>query len=593
MKILVPIVGIGIVLTVVTFAIAVTTLVKVNQGFDDIQSNGPQTTPSPTIRPTNPGTTNTNTPGPTTTANTAITSMTSNRPTNDAILPQEIDIQNVMGHLNALQKIADSGNGTRAVDTTGFNQTLDYIVDTLQKKTNFRITRSYFPVRRFELDGDPVFSSSINNIYMTTYNYSSNIAESDYTVARYSTSVNFQDPVELVVIPNLGCDSVDWDNAKPSVDGKVVLVERGVCGFTDKAEFAMKYNATAILIYNHGNTENDVKPITINLGQRNQIPALFLSNTIGEQLLAASQDPMNNITVNISIAIRNESPAPVGNICADTPEGDPTQTILLGSHSDSVSAGPGINDNGSGSAANLEIALVLAKLYNNTMYKKYNYRVRFCWWGAEELGLLGSQDHASKAKNATIPGERLTDYLVNLNYDMLASPNFIFGIYDDKTANNDTPAYALPGCKNINELFSHWFTDQQLPWTETPLNGRSDYGPFLAEGIVSGGLFSGAESRKSVVERNYYDQILGTGLGGLYDTPYDSCYHKACDSIHNINVFAYARMVQAAAYALEYLGTHQNLTGYLYPAGRPTRSDDATSRQDYDSINEYFGLPYF
>ena len=85
----------------------------------------------------------------------------------------------------------------------------------------------------------------------------------------------------------------------------------------------------------------------------------------------------------------------------------------------------------------------------------------------------------------------------------------------------------------------------------TDFSGRSDYGPFLAEGIVAGGLFSGADDMKTIEQRNRYDQVLGQGMGGIPNIIQDPCYHEACDSIENINVFAYEKMIQAAAYALD------------------------------------------
>jgi len=220
---------------------------------------------------------------------------------------------------------------------------------------------------------------------------------------------------------------------------------------------------------------------------------------------------------------------------------------------------------GSGSAANLALAVALAHLYKRTSYQQYKYRVRFCWWGAEELGLLGSAYHVGQAKIATEVGERLEDYLINLNYDMLASPNYFFGIYNGSSAPGNTPAKALPGSIIVTEIYQNWFENQKLPSDLTDFSGRSDYGPFLAEGIVAGGLFSGADETKTQEMRSRYDQILGPGMGGIAGITTDPCYHQACDSIQNINVFAYEKMVQAAAYTLEYLGQQNDLKSLLYP----------------------------
>jgi Zn-dependent M28 family amino/carboxypeptidase len=176
---------------------------------------------------------------------------------------------------------------------------------------------------------------------------------------------------------------------------------------------------------------------------------------------------------------------------------------------------------------------------------------------------------------------------------MLGSPNFMFGIYDGRTAAPNTPATALPGSNKITALFKSWFDEQNLPWDYTDFSGRSDYGPFLAEGIVAGGLFSGADDTKTQEERDRYDQMLGQGKGGIAGAIHDPCYHRACDSIQNINAFAYEKMVQAAAYVLEYLARQNDLRGWLYPSGEIQRLSTRTKqRQVYNSINEYFKLPY-
>jgi aminopeptidase Y len=248
---------------------------------------------------------------------------------------------------------------------------------------------------------------------------------------------------------------------------------------------------------------------------------------------------------------------------------------------------------GSGSAANLALAVALARLFRTSAYPKYKYRIRFCWWGAEELGLLGSSYHANQAKNATTVGDRLSDYLINLNYDMLGSPNYFFGIYDGRTARNDTPSKALPGSNKITALFREWFIEQGLPWDYTDFSGRSDYGPFLAQGIVAGGLFSGADDKKPQEQRDRYDQILGQGMGGIPDITHDPCYHQACDSIQNINLFVYEKMIQAAAYALEYLSRQDDLQTWLYPSveiQHLSARSHQTSPRKYNANNDYFKL---
>lgn len=602
MKILVPVVATGIVLTVVTCAIAVTTLVKVNKGFNDIQSSSDGPPLGTTITP--PVTTSSSTRQTTMTT----TTTTTTSPTFTALLPQLIRIQDVIAHLDAFQRIASESNGNRAIHTVGFNRTVDYIDETLRKATNYTITRRPFDVKLFQLVGTPIFTSSIDGV-MKNYTYDST-SRADFVVAEFTTSISYSEELELAVIPNLGCTDADWLAANPPADGRAALVKRGECTFLRKAALAAQYNATALLIYNSGVALDGMRPIGINLGENNTLVALSLSHQVGQQLAMDAENGTKNVSVFLDVNAPNAVPLPVENICADTRTGNINQTILIGSHSDSVMEGPGINDDGqsyvddflrkvylssisgSGSAANLQLAIGLYQLFQTPNYQPFDYRVRFCWWAAEEVGLLGSDYHVKQALIATEPGERLQDHLINLNYDMLGSRNFVFGIYDDQSVENSTPNHTRPGNKKISDLFRRWFDEQRLPWSDASFDGRSDYGPFLAAGTVAGGVSTGAEEKKSQIERDRYELLLGQGLAGLVNVSYDSCYHQACDSIHNIDGFAYATMVQAAAYVLERLGQESDLEGWLYPDGRPSLADSRSSQRLYNSVNEYFRLPY-
>jgi len=201
-----------------------------------------------------------------------------------------------------------------------------------------------------------------------------------------------------------------------------------------------------------------------------------------------------------------------------------------------------------------------------------------------------------KQKKSSVVGERITDYLVNINLDMLGSPNFIFGIYDGNTAPGSTPAAARPGSNQMTAIFRGWFDDNQLPWDYTRFDGRSDYGPFLAAGVVAGGLFSGADGLKTAEQRNRYNAMLGSGLGGTAGIRQDICYHQACDKLTNINEFALDKMVKATAHAIETLGRQSDLKIFLYPTKdiqQISKQSQHQQQYEYNSVNEYFGLPYY
>ncbi|MFI8322676.1 M28 family metallopeptidase [Streptomyces sp. NPDC085529] len=206
------------------------------------------------------------------------------------------------------------------------------------------------------------------------------------------------------------------------------------------------------------------------------------------------------------------------NLIADWPGGDPNQVVMAGSHLDSVSSGPGINDNGSGSAAILEAALTVAR----TGYQPTKH-LRFGWWGAEELGLVGSKYYVNNLP--TTERAKLKGYL---NFDMIGSPNPGYFVYDDDPV--------------IEQTFKNYFAGIGVPTEiETEGDGRSDHASFKNVGIPVGGLFTGASRVKTSAQVSKW--------GGTA-TAFDRCYHSSCDTTANINDTALDRNSDAVAHAL-------------------------------------------
>ncbi|UJR28005.1 hypothetical protein I4U23_009263 [Adineta vaga] len=464
---------------------------------------------------------------------------------NDSLV-ESIILEHMLVHLRQLT--------SRAIGTVAFNRTMDYLTTQLNKENSLTVQKYYFSVPRFELAGNPILMAIPNTSNSSLFTYPKDFVSMDLSKeARNWSLVNGR---PLTVVPRLGCYIEDWNTTK---EGDVALVRRGYCAFVQKVLFAMSKRASAVLVYNDGLTVDRFEPLNGTRAPRNNtIPALFLSYDAGMRLI------LNNVThIYMKLEYRAVSPTIVTNICADTKLGNPNRTIVVGSHSDSVAAGSGLNDNGSGLAATLAIALNLARLLTYTNYGvNMHSRIKFCWWGGEEAGLLGSKDFVNRAK----ADGSLSLYSVNLNFDMLASPNFIFGVYDGKTADNQTtPPRALPGSNRITRLFTDYFDRSHLPWDHTEFSGRSDYGPFLAEGIACGGLFSGADDVKTQEQRDRYLNSLGSALSGMANADLDPCYHSKCDTLENLNTFAYLHMVKAAAHAIDYLAKLQDLNQWLYP----------------------------
>ncbi|MEV5788274.1 M28 family metallopeptidase [Streptomyces sp. NPDC052192] len=207
------------------------------------------------------------------------------------------------------------------------------------------------------------------------------------------------------------------------------------------------------------------------------------------------------------------------NLIADWPGGDTGRVVMAGSHLDSVTAGPGINDNGSGSAAVLETALAVARsAYQPTKH------LRFAWWGAEELGMVGSRYYVNSLTTAN--RAKISGYL---NFDMIGSPNPGYFVYDDDPA--------------IEKTFKTYFTGIGVSTEiETEGDGRSDHAPFKSAGIPVGGLFSGADYIKTSAQAAKW--------GGTAGKAFDACYHSSCDTSSNINDTALNRNADALAYAV-------------------------------------------
>ncbi|AVZ74696.1 Leupeptin-inactivating enzyme 1 [Streptomyces lunaelactis] len=212
------------------------------------------------------------------------------------------------------------------------------------------------------------------------------------------------------------------------------------------------------------------------------------------------------------------------NLIADWPGGDPNRILMAGAHLDSVTSGAGINDNGSGSAGILETALAVSRAQLQPAK-----HLRFGWWGAEELGLVGSKYYVNN-----LPAAERSKISGYLNFDMIGSPNPGYFVYDDDPA--------------IEKTFKDYFAGLSVPTEiETEGDGRSDHASFKNVGIPVGGLFTGASRTKSAAQAQKW--------GGTSGQAFDRCYHSSCDSSANINDTALDRNSDAIAHAIWTLGT--------------------------------------
>lgn len=213
---------------------------------------------------------------------------------------------------------------------------------------------------------------------------------------------------------------------------------------------------------------------------------------------------------------QSEGGGTTSNVIATSISGDSKNTVMLGAHLDSAPNSPGINDNGSGSATILEIAEEIAELDEEP-----RNRLRFAFWGGEEIGLLGSRHYVRE-----LDANKLDEISVYLNFDMIASTNYVPMLY---------------GSQQVTQIFESYFESQDLETDTFDLSGRSDHGPFARVGVPVGGIFSGDSTIKTAEQAEIF--------GGQPGEPYDSCYHRACDDLNNLNREALDEISGAAAHA--------------------------------------------
>jgi Zn-dependent M28 family amino/carboxypeptidase len=252
-------------------------------------------------------------------------------------------------------------------------------------------------------------------------------------------------------------------------------------------------------------------------GPGTRIPVLIVSSDVGTELAASAQPRPMQVRLDLSVAMTR---ARATNVIADLP-GRKSGVVLLGAHLDSVASGPGINDNGSGSALVLEVARQARRLH-----LRPRHGLRFAFWGGEEIGLLGSTSYLQ-----SLSAKQRRGILDVLNFDMVGSPNFGRSVY--------TGEGQPRGSLRIENAFRAYFAARGLPVEEVALGGSSDHAAFAQAGIPVGGLFTGADEEKTAASAQRF--------GGSADYPFDACYHKACDTVANVDFGVFEQMADAGA----------------------------------------------
>jgi Zn-dependent M28 family amino/carboxypeptidase len=442
-------------------------------------------------------------------------------------LRKGVTVDGILEHERALQRIAIAHDGNRAATTPGYDASVDYVVTRL-RAAGYDVSLDEFDFPEWTLNGP----STLAEVSPTARTFAE---DTDYVVSQFSGAGDVTAtvvPTNDIVIPppggagssTSGCEPTDFP---ANTAGNIALMMRGTCPFVQKYQMAKDAGAAAALIFNDG-FEGRTDPLFITAPVNIGIPTIMTSSAVGQALYADAQAGTTTAHV---VVDATTTPNTEVNVIADSPRGRDARTIVVGAHLDSVEEGPGINDNGSGTAGILEIAEQVAKLDQDP-----RNRLRFAFWGAEEAGLVGSTAYvADQVANGGIE-----DIEANLNFDMIGSPNFVRFVYDGDTSDTPPPPGGAPaGSGQIEQMFLRYFRSQGLVTDPTAFDGRSDYGPFIANAVPAGGLFTGAEGLKTQRQEAIY--------GGFAGLAFDPCYHQACDTFFNLNYTALDQMSDAAA----------------------------------------------
>ena len=399
------------------------------------------------------------------------------KPAPEPLPPRAITDAELGEHLSALQEIADQNGGIRAVGTPGYSASVAYVAKRL-REARWRVRLQPFRFAYFDLKHAAM---SIGGRKLREAR--------DFQVLSYSGSGRASGRLRRLAS---GCTA---DEFAGLTAGDIPLVDRGVCFFREKAFNAQRAGARALVVIDTSLTGRGVPSGTL-AAAGIRIPVVLVSDTLVH----------DGARAHVDVDAASERRV-AHNVIAETPGGDGEHVVMAGGHLDSVRGGPGINDNGSGAATLIEAAEAIGP-------DPPGSRVRLAFWGAEELGLLGSRHYVSSLDRAE--RRQISAYI---NFDMVGSPNAVPEFYADGDAELGRVLRRAAG----------------RPLGGVSVGGSSDHAPFMAAGVPVNGLYTGANER---------------GPGGR---PRDPCYHLACDTAARVNRPVLLRMARAAAEALERL----------------------------------------
>jgi hypothetical protein len=456
--------------------------------------------------------------------------------TPSTLLPciQQADLWNYM---QAFQNIANAnpspadGHPSRNSGEPGYKASADYVAN-LMRSWGYNVTIQTYPFPYFAYKSEPTFSqvSPVSRTFVLGTDWESG-QSTGTTTAPVKPAGGIILPPTQAPSSSSGCTSSDFTGF---VQGDVALIQRGTCNFGVKVQNAQAAGASGVIIFNEGNpgrTADFAGSLSDAAGNPiiPTIPVAFTSFQNGDDLYNEFQSgskPVVSLTINAVV----KQNAPDYNVIAESPGGDKNHVLVVDAHLDAI-YGAGMLDNASGSTTILDIAQMMK---NVTPLNK----LRFIWFGGEELGLLGSHFYVNNLSSTD-----LSHIGYDLDADVTATPNYLIGILDpagpDLFDRSATTANSFP-----NRVYkaSQVSRDQSVAYFNSiGLNHEfidptgTDAFSFNQAGIPASGLLTGQDCCKTQDEVNLfggelgnYEGNLGTFDGGCVDNPF-----LWCDNLSN------------------------------------------------------------
>jgi peptidase M28-like protein/PA domain-containing protein len=464
----------------------------------------------------------------------AISSAACNARPNDTPkkLVECIKTDDLWQHMQALQAIADAnpgpdGHASRNAGEPGYKASVDYVAAQM-RKAGYGVRIQTYTFDYFVFTSTPTMSE----VSPTAHDYGLS-TEFNPGLSIGTTSADLQ-PVGHTLIPptggsTSGCDPSDFSDF---VAGRIALIQRGTCTFSQKAENAQAAGATGVIIFNEGNTPERTSVFSGSLTGVPTIPVAFTSFAIGNDLYNQYQQAVTNSTAlpHLSLNFRgiHDPNREDYNVIAESKGGDPDHVLVVDAHLDAI-YGAGMLDNGSGSATILDIAQKMHKVDPRN-------KLRFIWFGGEELGLLGSHyyvDHLSASE--------LGQIRYDLDADVTATPNYIIGVLDPagvdlfgRTVSTQFPPQVYePSKVSRDQLIGYFDSIGKQHETFSPVG--TDAFSFNMAGVPASGVLTGQDCCKSQAEVDMFGGFTGNFEGnipsfdgGCVDNPF-----RWCDNLDN------------------------------------------------------------